>query len=493
MFVVLIQCAVAITAQATPTPTPVSITSPAAGSVVSGVVTFTCTNPGGTARLYIDDVFVASSTYSWNTTNFTNGSHYLLCNGYQNTVLVGSTAEYVTVKNGASTPTPKAPTPTPTPTSTPTPVSSPKPTPKPPTPTPTATPTNGVCGPSNGASLTSKPTTGLCTTGTASSVTGTGPWSWTCTGSNGGSTASCQALAASSGSGGIINSPPQRTADFIGALGANAHISQGSAHYYNVSYDLADMQYLGIINIRDGYNSFWKSIYTTLANDGMKFDFQIAVGGTWTTSSLQSAISGINSFVATAPGSVYALEGANEINNWPIVYNGVGGLQGAVNFQTDLYSMTHSDGSLPGTVVYYFTGYDRGLVSGGPGPNPETTPGLADYDNQHPFLRGGIPIKTFSRSVAFDNENPADGPGIYTEVGIKETISAAETESWILDILFDDAAQGIARSYIYQLQDEGDGSGVFDTSNNPKPIAIGIHNLTTILTDNGAGAKTFTP
>ncbi len=116
MFVVLIQCAVAITAQATPTPTPVSITSPAAGSVVSGVVTFTCTNPGGTARLYIDDVFVASSTYSWNTTKFTNGSHYLLCNGYQNTVLVGSTAENVTVRNGASTPTPKAPTPTPTPT-----------------------------------------------------------------------------------------------------------------------------------------------------------------------------------------------------------------------------------------------------------------------------------------------------------------------------------------------------------------------------------------
>ena len=257
--------------------------------------------------------------------------------------------------------------------------------------------------------------------------------------------------------------------------------------------DLADMQYLGIINMRDNYNSYWESIYTALGKAGIKFDFLMATGGTWTTSTLQSALSGINSFAATAPGSVYALEGPNEINNWPITYNGVSGLQGGVNFQKDLYSMAHSDSSLPGAVVYYFTGYDYGIISGGPGPNPQTTSNLADYDNQHPYLRSGVPINTFSRSVAFDNENPANGPGVYGEAGIKEMISENETESWFLDILLDDAAQGLARSYIYELQDEGDGYGVFDISNNPKPAATGIHNLTTILSDNGASAKTFKP
>jgi glucan endo-1,3-alpha-glucosidase len=53
---------------------------------------------------------------------------------------------------------------------------------------------NGVCGASNGANFTSTPTTGLCGTGTASTVSGSGPWSWSCTGSNGGATASCSAL-----------------------------------------------------------------------------------------------------------------------------------------------------------------------------------------------------------------------------------------------------------------------------------------------------------
>jgi parallel beta-helix repeat protein len=51
----------------------------------------------------------------------------------------------------------------------------------------------GACGASNGADLTSAPTSGLCSSGTASAVSGSGPWSWSCTGSNGGATASCSA------------------------------------------------------------------------------------------------------------------------------------------------------------------------------------------------------------------------------------------------------------------------------------------------------------
>ena len=54
-------------------------------------------------------------------------------------------------------------------------------------------PVNGSCGASNGATLAAIPNTGLCGTGIASSVTGSGPWSWSCVGSNGGTTAACTA------------------------------------------------------------------------------------------------------------------------------------------------------------------------------------------------------------------------------------------------------------------------------------------------------------
>ena len=64
--------------------------------------------------------------------------------------------------------------------------------------TATTTPTtpvavSGSCGSTNGMTIASSPTLNLCSVGTSSSVSGSGPWTWSCTGSNGGTTASCSA------------------------------------------------------------------------------------------------------------------------------------------------------------------------------------------------------------------------------------------------------------------------------------------------------------
>jgi hypothetical protein len=66
------------------------------------------------------------------------------------------------------------------------------------------TPVSGACGSANGTNMSTAPTTNLCGTGTASAVSGTGPWAWTCAGSNGGRTASCQAVV---GSGSAMSQP----------------------------------------------------------------------------------------------------------------------------------------------------------------------------------------------------------------------------------------------------------------------------------------------
>ncbi len=57
-------------------------------------------------------------------------------------------------------------------------------------------PVNGICGSSHGATLAAAPTTNLCSDGNSSAVAGTGPWSWSCSGVNGGSNANCSASAA---------------------------------------------------------------------------------------------------------------------------------------------------------------------------------------------------------------------------------------------------------------------------------------------------------
>ncbi|MDD4409200.1 MAG: hypothetical protein PHW52_00930, partial [Candidatus Pacebacteria bacterium] len=57
-----------------------------------------------------------------------------------------------------------------------------------------ASPINGQCGSSNGGTFSSAPTTGLCNSGTSSNVSLSGSrWIWSCTGSNGGTTANCSA------------------------------------------------------------------------------------------------------------------------------------------------------------------------------------------------------------------------------------------------------------------------------------------------------------
>ena len=75
---------------------------------------------------------------------------------------------------------------------------------------------SGSCGSSNGAALSVLPGAGLCSSGSASVVAGSGPWSWSCLGSYGGTTANCSATTATqtlnltvsgTGSGTIVSSP----------------------------------------------------------------------------------------------------------------------------------------------------------------------------------------------------------------------------------------------------------------------------------------------
>jgi len=56
-----------------------------------------------------------------------------------------------------------------------------------------STPINGACGTANGVTVSSAPTANLCLSATTSAVSGSGPWTWTCSGTNGGTTASCSA------------------------------------------------------------------------------------------------------------------------------------------------------------------------------------------------------------------------------------------------------------------------------------------------------------
>ena len=210
---------------------------------------------------------------------------------------------------------------------------------------------------------------------------------------------------------------------FLGTLGVDTHIAYTDGGYADLANVEADLAYLGITNVRDGISdgaggSAPLSSYIALAREGIQFTFVIGAGGAVNTASLQAQLALIDQVNEAVPGSVVAVEGTNEINNAPITFNGMGGLQGAVAMQQALYSAVHADTNLPGVAVDYFTGYGAGNYA--QGPDPVTTAGLADYDTQHPYPNGGqAPEKWVTPTQALGNESATTGfgPAVYTETG----------------------------------------------------------------------------
>jgi photosystem II stability/assembly factor-like uncharacterized protein/5-hydroxyisourate hydrolase-like protein (transthyretin family) len=108
-------------------------------------------------------------------------------------------------------------------------------------------PVNGVCGKAHGTGQRTEPSTELCTVGTATSVSGTGPWSWTCTGSYGGTTATCATSQTSSGQFpyGIVNTAPGKTAPDITDAIAILYHSAGGAQLTSAQAANADVAPFG--------------------------------------------------------------------------------------------------------------------------------------------------------------------------------------------------------------------------------------------------------
>jgi hypothetical protein len=298
-----------------------------------------------------------------------------------------------------------------------------------------------------------------------------------------------------------------RSSAFLNTLGVNTHLPYTDGGYANISNVIADIKYLGVDQVRDGISdgsngSAPLSSYIAVAQAGVHFTF---ITEATTTATLQADIALVDQVNKAVPGSVTAVEGPNEINNQPITYNGVGGLQGALNLQTALYSMVHSDPNLSGVAVDYFTGYGNGGLA--MGPDTATTPGLADYDNQHPYPnQGDAPEQWVNRTQALPNATSPTTPAVYTETGYNTDggtsggVNQDVQANYTLDLLMDDAKAGIVHTDLYQLMDAyqpgspqgDDGFGLFDPSNAPKEAATAIHNLTTILADTGSKAATFT-
>jgi hypothetical protein len=287
--------------------------------------------------------------------------------------------------------------------------------------------------------------------------------------------------------------PPTRAADFIGAIGVNIHPTQAG---YGVADIASDMAYLGLDSVRTqaiGPNTP-KSVtaaYAKLADAGLTFDF--ITGG-----AVAPTLAALKAFEKAHPGAVASIEGPNEVNNFPFSYKGLTGTAAAVAYMKALYAAARASPALSAIPILDFTD------------NPPTA-GAATASNQQPYPVGGDqPLATvtaeFNASKALMPGKPVyfSEAGYYTLPGQLqwEGVDDLTQAKLTLNLVMDAASLGVAATYLYDLVDDGpdptntiqaDHFGLFNFSGSAKPAAVAIHDLTTILADPGAAARTFTP
>ena len=381
-----------------------------------------------------------------------------------------------------------------------------------------------ACGSANGSSFSKAPSTNLCSSGSPSLVTGSGPWGWVCGEVFGTQPVLCSAQSTAA-------TPAARAWDFTNSLGINAHMGSTNTHYGNLNQTVTDLLFLqaniGSSNI--GFNHMRTSVlYPSMVNALTPLNI---------TFLLPPNQNGIINPVFSQPmfdtfsNVIEGLEGVNE----PDVINTVNGIffsgfqygSQTGNIAADIYQyalsgLVKSDPTLSSIPVY---NYSLGFSN-----DSSSTPvmnGYANISNIHAYPpKGGSPYLSILPQVSQVVNMPGK-PRVLSEIGyptipvygsidfnssiapaLVNEVSEDVQAKYSLSALFDNFNAGIKKTFLYELYDDGGPEtnscdnantnkehhfGLFRCDWSPKPLAVALKNLLSILADTNANAGTFTP
>ncbi|MGY4615488.1 hypothetical protein ACVWZ4_000715 [Bradyrhizobium sp. USDA 4472] len=290
---------------------------------------------------------------------------------------------------------------------------------------------------------------------------------------------------------------------FIDSIGVNTHLAFDSSPYSNISEVSASLNYLGVHNVRDNLytTTLASSGFATLAARGYKFDFAAALSSNRTID-MSKFISALDSYASQYPGSVRAIEGLNEVNNWTPTYKGVTSIASGAEIQKQIFAAVNADPLLKDIAVY-------NVSIGSTDTNQFNQLGnlsnYTDYANEHAYVMSTTNISSgLDYLLSFAQISAPGKPTVITEAGYTtlssswyDGVDEAVQAKYTLNTLMDAYRKGVSKTYLYELLDESNlGAsnrqshfGLFRANGTPKPVATGIHNLTQILQDTGRSAS----
>lgn len=297
-------------------------------------------------------------------------------------------------------------------------------------------------------------------------------------------------------------------ATWLGTIGINTHVGTGGGAYNNAAAITRSLDYLGIGTVRDAFTASdgTGALIGSLADAGVKFDFvagtSVAAKG---SAGIQAFVDGIGALQSAKPGSVYAVEGLNEVNTQPFSFNGSSSVSAAADFQRALYTTVRADSTLSGVAVINTS---VAMESTSAYAELGDLGAYSDYGNAHAYTNIATrPDAEMEASMARAAGASAGDPVVITEtgyttwadhhtLGVDESSQAKLTLTGLLDAFED----GSAKTFLYELFDSSlDASspeqerhfGLFNADGTPKQAATAVHNLTAILSydDTAPGAS----
>jgi len=224
--------------------------------------------------------------------------------------------------------------------------------------------------------------------------------------------------------------------------------------------------------------------------------------------SLAKPVGGRNrtAFVKAHPGSVSSIKGANEVNNWPITYNGSTGLPAEASYQQAMFNAVNADPTIANIPVFNLS-IGSGSASAFTGLGNMAS--AVDYGAPHAYMSNGNQPHVQLSSLLSLAQNVTPGkPIAITESGYPtlasntaQGVDQATQAKLTLNLVMDAEKLGDPL-FIYELVDNqysGGGAwnygGLFNGDWTAKPAATALHNLTTVLTHgpgDTAAAPTYT-
>jgi hypothetical protein len=291
------------------------------------------------------------------------------------------------------------------------------------------------------------------------------------------------------------------TLQLIQMIGVNVHMRYSDGAYADLRNVLQALRFLGVSQVRDVMPGTGapadmqaRDALRRMVFDGIKLNLIFSSG--WRAS---EAVDLIRNLEKAVPGSVRSVEGYNEINNFPVTYDGQGGLAVAAAGQKALYQSIKGSPDLRHILVIDMTGFE--VLKDPKFTYGSSLEGYADALNAHAYAQNGQQPSIWINPEKIDAYKSLQQvlPKVITEfgyatmpqsgwlvIGVDERTQA----KGLLNGLFDAARSGYDKLYIYELLDQKPDPaskqlefhfGLFTFDNRPKVAAQAIRNLVQVI------------